>query len=439
MGDLIVDFGRAPASTYAEWGRQAGCRVKNQPLRFCRGAGRSVSGEGHLTFAGNGETGRSGMGSHWWDVTSVFLQQDLLSLLLLARLSKEFGSGNEIYWTRPGPLANALQQYTAASLHNLETGWSSVSRRLRHYPKAFSNPDPAQVGQVVQDKFDPEHSIRRRLRPRTAAHHGPVTLLPSGYVNVSRTAAAYAAVLPEEKFLLVCGRDAGKLKALPANVEQVSLDPYFGPNDSGEVASLLEQWRTLKSELTASSREFKIAESIGALSRIPELIRSGVATRNAWQRLFEMNQVKACLCADDSSPYSRIPLIIAKSRKLPALACHHGALDSGMAVKTQYANFYLAKGEMEYDYLGRVCKAPMEKVVMGGPPQPSSASISPPARQTKNLVFFTEPYEAYGWRRDEVYRDLLPELVALAKVCGLRLILKLHPFESREEHCACHS
>jgi hypothetical protein len=50
------------------------------------------------------------------------------------------------------------------------------------------------------------------------------------------------------------------------------------------------------------------------------------------------------------------------------------------------------------------------------------------------LVFFTEPYQNYGWRSDEVYRDLLPRLCALAQSCGLKLVFKLHPFESVKGH-----
>jgi hypothetical protein len=50
------------------------------------------------------------------------------------------------------------------------------------------------------------------------------------------------------------------------------------------------------------------------------------------------------------------------------------------------------------------------------------------------LVFFTEPYHSSGWRSDEVYRDLLPRLCALAKSCGLRLVFKLHPFDNIKGH-----
>ncbi len=50
------------------------------------------------------------------------------------------------------------------------------------------------------------------------------------------------------------------------------------------------------------------------------------------------------------------------------------------------------------------------------------------------LVFFTEPYEAAGWRSDEVYSNLLPELWSLAQSSGMKLVFKLHPFESVKGH-----
>ena len=63
-------------------------------------------------------------------------------------------------------------------------------------------------------------------------------LLPSAYVNVSRTAASYAALLPSENFLLVYARNSARLKTLPSNVSTTSLDPYFVPADRDEAAAL---------------------------------------------------------------------------------------------------------------------------------------------------------------------------------------------------------
>src|SRR5438874_6730915 len=105
----------------------------------------------------------------------------------------------------------------------------------------------------------------------------------------------------------------------------------------------------------------------------------GLAVRDAWNELFDSEKITACLCADDSNPYSRLPLIIAKKRGIPALACHHGALDNRMAIKKLHADLYLAKTEMERDYLVRVCRVTKERIVTGAPasPQGPARKLSP--------------------------------------------------------------
>jgi hypothetical protein len=206
-----------------------------------------------------------------------------------------------------------------------------------------------------------------------------------------------------------------------------SLDSYFESTDGREVRELQQGWEYLKHHLVSTSEEFRAADLTGALDRMPSLIRWGIAVRRAWQRVFERENVVGCLCADDSNPYSRIPLILAAQQGIPTIACHHGALDFRMAFKTQYADVYLAKSEIERDYLERVCKVLPERIVSAGAPSPGK--INQPAEK-KYVVFFTEPYHTWGWRPDEVYRDLLPQLLKLVQCFGLRLVLKLHPFES---------
>ncbi len=46
------------------------------------------------------------------------------------------------------------------------------------------------------------------------------------------------------------------------------------------------------------------------------------------------------------------------------------------------------------------------------------------------MIFFSEPYEVAGMRTQEVYRELLPSLCAIARENGHGVILKLHPAES---------
>jgi len=212
------------------------------------------------------------------------------------------------------------------------------------------------------------------------------------------------------------------------------LDPYFTSNQR-DINSVMEGWDNLRKRLINRAEEFKMADAAGVLGRIPPLLRWGVAVREAWNQVFETENVVGCLCADDTNPYTRIPLILAKNKGIPALACHHGALDYGMAMKTNHADWYLAKGDMEKDYLLRQCEIPSEKIAVGGPPHKDTLAQPIVGGGNKPwLVFFTEPYQTAGWRVDEVYGEILPRLSLLAKACGLQLVFKLHPFDSEKGH-----
>src|SRR5207244_1824335 len=203
--------------------------------------------------------------------------------------------------------------------------------KIRHYKYALSFLDFGQLSQIVQDKFDPEHSIRRRLASKKPSTGWQVFLLPTAYINVSRTAVSYAALLPEEQFLLAVARPGGKLTSLPSNVRMISLDAYFEHSNATELAGLIEKWEKLQGRL--ESPEFRMASALGVLQRGPGLIRWGIAARNAWMRLFESENIAGCLSADDVNPYTSLPLFIAFQRNIPTLAVHHGALDVRMAVK----------------------------------------------------------------------------------------------------------
>ena len=102
------------------------------------------------------------------------------------------------------------------------------------------------MSQAFQDKFDREHFVRRRLAGRRRSSKHPVVLLPSAYVNVSRTAASYAALLPGESFLLVYARNNARMKNLPSNIHTTSLDSYFVTPDRSEAAALEQAWESLK-------------------------------------------------------------------------------------------------------------------------------------------------------------------------------------------------
>jgi hypothetical protein len=432
LWDLVVDLGRAPASTYERWTRRTGCEVLSL-FRFAAEID-DLDRLRELLQLGMGLMVDSS-GIDWWDLLCLFMASDLQQLMLVHRLSQELHGNCELFSSRPHPLARALQRLLGARLTIMESRFQSVIHRTRHYQHFFSNLDVAQLAQVLEDKFDGEHSIRRHFTRRSPNSGRPVILLPSAYVNVSRAALAYAATLPEHQFLLVVARSSGKLRSLPANVRSVSLSPYFVRGDKRETASLLDSWKNVRKHLVDRAEEFMIADAAGLLEQIPALLPWGIALRDAWGQLFESENVTACLSADDSNPPSSIPLLMAKKRGLPAIASHHGALDFTMAMKVNHADFYLVKSEMERDYLRRICHLAPEKIAMAAPASSKPLSLR---RQTRRpapwLVFFTEPYQSYGWRSDEVYRDLLPCLCSLAQTCRLQLVFKLHPFENIKAH-----
>jgi hypothetical protein len=429
---LVVDLGRAPASTYEEWSRETGCPAMS--LFELAGETEDLHRTRELLEYGMGEV-IDRFGFDWWDVLVQSIVPQIQQLILLRRLAAMIEGGTEVYCTRPHFLATALQAMAGSKLVILQTRSQRVLRAASHYVNAIQQVDLAQFTQVLQDKFDPEHAVRRRLVGRRQCSSRPVVLLPSAYINVSRTAVEYAAMLPDVAFLLVHARNNGRLQKLPKNVQASSLNGYFSAPDNTELSTLRQAFRRLRLRLKSSAPEFEMAEVSGLLATMESRLGWGLAVRDAWRALFESETITACLCADDSNPYSRLPLMLAKIRGIPALACHHGALDSRMAIKEQHADFYLAKSDMERDYLVGVCRVSTERVVSVSPgwsqgTEPSGITKEDPGW----LVFFTEPYHALGWRTGEVYRDLLPRLVALGRTCGLQLVFKLHPFESARGH-----
>jgi hypothetical protein len=430
--DLVVDLGRAPSATYERWSRKAGCEVFSI-YRFAAEIGDLGRLRELLKLGIGVMVDRSGI--DWWDLLCLFIVGDLQQLMLVRRLSQELPRSCELYSSRPHPLAAALQRLLGVRLTILESRFRSIFHRVQHYQDVFSHLDTAQLAQVLEDKSGTVQSIGRLFTRRGPTSGHPVILLPSAYINVSRAALSYAELLPDHRFLLVRTRSSANLKSLPTNVRSTSLARYFVPSDKQETSSLLGSWNRLKKQLIGGDEEFNAADGMGALERIPALLPWGIALRDAWNQLFESENVAACLSGDDSNPPSSIPLIMAKQRGLPALACHHGALDYTMATKVNHADFYLVKNEMERDYLRRICHLAAEKIIVATPASSKSLPLHRMARRSAPwLVFFTEPYPSYGWRNDEVYRDLLPRLCALARSCGLRLVFKLHPFESVKGH-----
>jgi hypothetical protein len=425
--DLIVDFGRAPYSTYERWRKEAGCPVQSL-FDFAAGFD-DVYRVRDLLQLGMGYV-TDEWGVDWWDVLSLMIEPDLLKSLMIARLAHQL-KHCVLHLSRNDAWLSALCWLTGSEPKVLRK--SRFVHRVRHYRESFRQLSRPQIAQVIEDKFDGRHQLRRHFAQRKRSSGKPVVLLPSAYINVSRTAAGYASLLPDQQFLLVYSRSSGKLRNLPANVDMASLDQYCRPAGTGDLASLVSHWGGLRSQLVSQRREFQIADAAGIFSRMPSLLRWGLTLRNGWNQVFKSENVIACLSADDTNPHTRLPLILAKHRGISTVACHHGALDYRMAVKANHADTYLAKDAMEQDYLLRRCLVHREKLAVGSA-RASEKSNAEDASVEPCLTYFTEPYQSDGWRVHEVYRDLLPRLWSLSQSCRLKLVLKIHPFESEKAH-----
>jgi hypothetical protein len=370
----------------------------------------------------------------WWELTAILFHPQIETFGILRRFVQSLGRADEVFVTQPGFHSYALRLLLANRLHCFPVRYSQKGG-VRHYFRVASKFPLGQLAEIAGDKFDAAYSLRRWLSPRREPSRNPVVLLPSAYVNVSRTGIAYAETVPETDFLLVATRRSGWMAALPANVTIAGLASYARRNQAAhdEYPELLAQWRALRRNLE-SVPEIAVLDRVGLLDSFPKLLRQGLAIRDAWSNVLDTEPVQAVLCADESNPYTHIPLLLAAKRGLPTIACHHGALDGRHLIKRNHADVILAKGKMEEDYLVRVCGLPAEKVEIGAPalqPPPHFRALDsgPPAW----IVFFSEAYEAESGRGEELYRDLLPPLADLALQTGRKLVVKLHPFESKRD------
>jgi hypothetical protein len=204
---------------------------------------------------------------------------------------------------------------------------------------------------------------------------------------------------------------------------------------SSENSNLDRRLRDLLTDLCRTP-EFEILNRIGHLDMLASRLQHGVRVRDAWRNVLDNEPVQGVLCADDSNPYTRIPLLLARERGLPSIACQHGALDARYLFKRSYGSVIWVKGEMEQDFLLRKCMVPRERVEICAPALTSLSNVPEVAKADgpkPYIVFFSEPYEISGGRGEGFYRDILPGLVDVAIATGRKVVVKLHPAESERD------
>ncbi len=372
-------------------------------------------------------------GVDWWDLISLLIAPEALEILMLQRLAREISSAAQLWSTRPGGPARMLSLLLEQEPQVFEgSRIARVAKRIGHYSEVVRNFSSAQIKEIVLDKYDSGYQWRRRFAARRERCTEPVVLIPSAYQNVSRVAAEYAQLLPRHKFLMVATRQSARRFVVPPNIEVQDLAAYVAAElPPNETVSLQECWQKVRSDLCSVSG-MRALDAAGVLDPVPDWIRDGLIGRDAWRAVLERETVCGVLCGDDSNRYTALPVLLARKRNIPTVDFHHGAFDGRYLLKEMFCDLYLAKSEVERDYLVRVCGMPDERIVIGAPRAEESSSDRALFRDEngRSAIFLSEPYESAGMRAEEVYRDLLPPLCRLAREQGRDVIVKLHPFES---------
>jgi hypothetical protein len=428
--DLIVDLGFASSYTYEEWSRRSGARVIS--IYQFDGQTDGYRWVNHLIEQGRGPL-LDRMGLDWWEILAVLSYHDLRGFYLLQQLRREIPGGCELVASRQHLFTKLLEQVLDHPVRYLKIDGRgpahSVARMLRSARKLR----PAQMAEIAFDKWDMDYRVRRHL---TAHKRAKLTeaavLLPSAYSNVTRSVLAYAAQLPHRKFLLATTRRSAVPARVPDNVTVVPLSAYAAPSSATreQTVELRKSWAEFRRTMLREVEEFRMAADGGLWDYFPAHLEHGLRLRDAWTCLLKSEPVKGVLCGDDLNYHTRLPLILARVCGSNAAYCSHGALDGGFLFKTPFADSYLVKGEMERDYLQRASAIEPEKICVGAPG--NNMAVGQGDHRNGALVFFSQPYEVEGGRADEIYRELLPRLWRAAQKCGRKMIIKLHPFESKQ-------
>lgn len=418
--DRVVDLGIAGPSTYERWREVLGCAIEPYP---------SLSGPDFKKLRELHAFGRGQVvdehGLDWWELACLRWLDQFVDLVLTVKLAASLDGGDEMWVTaeRHATLLDAIfpgrvQRIGAEGENRHRSGLGRLRKlKLR------------QVLEIVGDKYDGDYRWRRLVALPITGCRGPVVLLPSAYGNASRTALALAASLPAHDFLLVATRRSGWIQPISQNTKRVWLSSYVrGKTDQRELKNLLERWKELRRALSVHP-ELAVLCRTGLFDAFTFHLRQGLAVRNGWANVLDSEPVVSVLCTDEKNPYTRIPVLLAQRRGIAAVACHHGALDGRYLFSDIGADQFLAKSEMEWDYLVRTCGMPVEKVrFRSGLYTPSRGANTDEPRSS--VVFFSEPYEPLSCRASEIYGEVLPALARIARGHARELVIKLHPFES---------
>ena len=429
--DLVVDLGWAGTSEYAIWSEKLSCPTRG--LYSFSEWHEGVRRIREISHAGS-DCLVDAEGIDWWELFSPTCFQGIYEFLLLLKIAGEIQPPAELRVTRPHGLADTLGKLVGVNVVPFIKQARPVSAWVRRYTKALRTLTNAQVAGIALDKWDMDYRFRRLLRGRRrSSSFEHRVLLPSAYRNVSRVLAAYASLLPDRRFLLVTTRADGAIRDLPRNVESLPLATYaLLPRNKAserEIAALTKQWFALQRRLQ-QSKDPVVSYAVGLFPDFARILRVGVRIRDAWREALDRERISSVLGGDENNPYTRLPVLLARSRGVRTVNCSHGALDANLLLRGVCSDTYLAKGEMEKDYMVRQCGVPEERIALGASPVEHSLATGKSRAPGDQIVFFSEPYELYSGRTETLYREVLPGLCAIARQYERKVVLKLHPFES---------
>jgi hypothetical protein len=428
--DFIVDLGWSGRYFY----NQASQKYSNQMVSLCD----LLSPEEHvarlrsLLSVGLGEIVDL-EGLDWWELFSPFPYARLDEILMMSAVRGEIGSGDEVSATRSHFLVQVLAMLLGREIKILSAKQGRTSTVLQRYSRLARTFGPAQIAEIALDKWDSDFRLRRLLHRKKKPSDEATILLPSAYVNVSRSQIAYAKVLPQQRFLQVITRRNGRIAGLPENVEVRSLASYaplpYRRSTEREHRELDRKWRRFEHTTLAGREELNLAKRLGVFAGFPSFLRNGLRVRDAWLGVLTTEPIRSVFSADENNPYTRLPVLLAKSRGITTVFCDHGALNMSFAVRQPRSDVYLVRGEMARDYLLRQSGLPSERVMLGAAPTVDDRA-SGAGRTRDSIVVFSEAYELFAGRTEGFYREIFPPLVNVARKTARRVVLKLHPFES---------
>jgi hypothetical protein len=221
--DRIVDLGLGGIKSHSRWTQRFKCPITS--LKSLQDGFHNFQRVRRLLGLGCGRL-IDERGLDWWEIMSLLLHAELETLILLQRFVETVGAADEIYVSRPGLHASLLRCLVPERVQVFPLRRWNQKGSLGHYARVFKKFSTPELVGIFWDKYDLGYQFRGRFARRRPPSQRPVVLLPTAYVNVSKTGVAYANTFPKEDFLLITTRRSGWVEHPPKNVAAARLASY---------------------------------------------------------------------------------------------------------------------------------------------------------------------------------------------------------------------